>query len=463
VNPRSIRFRLATLYAVILTLTLGAVGVGMWWAVRQSIHDTVDSDLRGRLAAMRGFLSKQAAEGEAGKLGEELEEQSALLPAGAYFRIADREGRWIYRSKGTEGWSPQLPQDEPLTERGKAQTVVVNGDPVRVLTAPAPGGVIQIGIPIDEFFDMLEDFGWTMALASPLLLLVASASGYWMSRRALEPVDEIARTAELISAQNLTQRLPLRGTGDELDRLSGTLNGMFERLESSFRRMAQFTADASHELRTPVAIIRTTAELARSRPRAAEEYERVLGLISAESERTSTLIEDLMVLARADAGASQLTMEPVNVAEVLRDVSSDVKVLADSAGVQLQARESVPVFIAGDEHALRRLFLALLDNAIRYTPRGGKVDVSLSVGRSGEKSTATVEVKDTGAGIPANDLPHVFERFYRAAKDRARHTGGTGLGLSIAQWIAAQHGGEIVVESEPGIGSTFRVRLPVQG
>jgi heavy metal sensor kinase len=308
---------------------------------------------------------------------------------------------------------------------------------------------------------MLEEFTWTALLASPLVLLLASAGGYWMSRRALEPVDRISRTAEEIGAQNLSQRLPLRSAGDELDRLSATLNAMFARLEAAFHRITQFTADASHELRTPVAIIRTTAELVRSKPRGQEEYTKALDRILAESERTSRLIDDLMLLARADAGADGIVQEPMNLAECLRGACAEVRVLAEYGKVCLEASLPSDCTVSGDDQALRRLFLILLDNAIKYTPAGGAVRVNLAIDDSADKRTAVVEVRDTGLGISPEDLPHIFERFYRAAKDRSRKTGGAGLGLSIARWITQRHGGEVLVESAPGTGSVFRVRLPV--
>jgi len=461
-NPRSIRFQLAAWYALVLTLTLAAVGVGMWSALRGSIHDTMDKDLRARMAEMREYVDKQAREPGSGSLADELAEQAALAPGGARFRMAGANGEWIYQAPGTFGWNPRSPTLVGIRQTGRTETLIIGGKPIRVLTAPLALGVAQLGIPIDEYYEMLDEFSWTVLLASPVVLVLASVGGFWMSRRALEPVSDIARRADLIGAQNLSERLTLRGAGDELDRLSNTLNGMFERLEESFRRIMQFTADASHELRTPVAIIRTTAELARSKPRSEQEYERALDSILAESERTSRLLEDLMLLARADAGVNEMIRESVDASNLLRDVSSEVTVLAEAAGVHVTVGECPQANVSGDEQALHRLFLILLDNALKYTPRGGEVSVSLSVGSFADASMATIEFRDSGVGISEEDLPHIFERFYRASKDRSRQSGGVGLGLSIAQWIALRHGGDVLVESKPGFGSTFRVRLPIE-
>jgi heavy metal sensor kinase len=453
-TPRSVRFRLTAWYSAILTLTLALAAFGAWWTMRESIHETVDKELRSRLAAMREYLTRQAADPDSGPLAEELAEGAALAPSGTSVRIAAPDGHWIYQSPGTRDWS-QAPPDQ--SARGKIRTIVARDKPVRVLAAPVPMGVIEIGMPLDEFYDMLNDFTWTALLASPLALLLASAGGYWMSRRTLQPVDQITRAAEEIGAQNLSDRLPLRGANDELDRLSATLNAMFARLEAAFHRITQFTADASHELRTPVAVIRTTAELARSKPRSEADYAAAMDRILAESERTTRLIDDLMLLARADADAGGIIQEPVNIAEPLRDACTEVSVLAESANVSLKVGALPDCVATGDSQALRRLFLILLDNAVKFTPPGGAVNVSMAV----DQRMAVVEVRDTGVGIAAEDLPRIFERFYRTAKDRSRKTGGAGLGLAIAQWIAEQHSGAILVESKPGGGSVLRFRIPI--
>jgi heavy metal sensor kinase len=312
-------------------------------------------------------------------------------------------------------------------------------------------------VPAEERRDTLNEFAWTMVMASPAVLVAAAAGGYAMSRRALQPVDRITRTAQVINARSLTSRLPLRGVDDELERLSETLNGMFARLEDGFRRVTQFTADASHELRTPTAVIRTTAEVTRARPRTEREYVTALDRILTESERMSRLIEDLLLLARSDADADRLTLEPMDLADVLGSACAEAEILARAAGVRLTSHMPTTFAATGDPDALRRLFVILLDNAVKYTAPGGVIDATMQV----DGAVATVDVRDTGAGIAAADVPRIFERFYRVAADRSRATGGTGLGLAIAQWIATSHDGEIRVDSELGVGSVFHVSLPV--
>jgi signal transduction histidine kinase len=246
-------------------------------------------------------------------------------------------------------------------------------------------------------------------------------------------------------------------TKDELQRLSETWNDMLDRLETAFKRLTQFTADASHELRTPIALIHTTAELTLRRERSAETYREALEQVVVEAERTSRLIEDLLSLARADAGLPSLPMDRLELAPLVRDVCRQGSVLAEARHVELMAdMPEGPVYVRGNDPALRRLFLVLLDNAIKYTPAGGSVAVSLAADPKG----ATVAVRDTGVGIEESALPHIFERFYRADPSRNRSEGGSGLGLSIAKWIVESHRAEIQAESEAGRGSVFRVRFP---
>jgi heavy metal sensor kinase len=460
VNRRSIRFQLTACYAGILALTMAAAGAGTWLAIRQSIHATVDKDLRSRVRTMREYLANKVVEEGVQKLATELEDDAAIVPAGAHYRVADERGSWIYQSPGTRGWPAQAFGGN-LPTRGATRTVTVANQPLRMLSAPVAIGVrpwtLELGTPLGEFYNMLDEFVWTALFAAPVALLVASAGGYWMSRRVLQPVDRITRASQAIGAHNLSERLPLRGAGDELDRLSATLNSMFARLDDTFRRITQFTADASHELRTPVAVIRTSAELALNRPRSEGEYVKALERILGESERTSRLIEHLLTLARADAGSGGFEIAPMDLADAARAACAEARVLAEARQLSLSEELSCACPVAGDYQALRRLLLILLDNAVKYTAAGGRIRVCVHL----EDGSAMAEIRDTGIGIGPEDLPHIFDRFYRAAKDRPRENGGAGLGLSIAQWIVRGHGGEISVESTPGAGSVFRVRLPL--
>jgi signal transduction histidine kinase len=256
---------------------------------------------------------------------------------------------------------------------------------------------------------------------------------------------------------SLGNRLPVPGTNDELQRLSETLNEMLDRIEGAFRRVTQFTADASHELRTPVALIRTTSEVALRRQRSESEYRQALDAVLSEAVRTTDLIENLLTLARADAGKAALERAPVELGVLISEVLDQGERLARQKGLDLVSHPAAGTLIVpGDRVSLRRLFLILIDNAVKYTQTGGRIEVSV-LRRTG---AAAVEVRDSGVGIGAGDLPHIFERFYRSDRSRSRDFGGAGLGLSLAKWIVDAHGGTIHVESEPERGSVFRVELP---
>ncbi len=269
-------------------------------------------------------------------------------------------------------------------------------------------------------------------------------------------MDELTRAAQSIGIQNLSERLSVPATGDELARLSETWNAMLARLEGAVKRLSQFTADASHELRTPIALIRTTAELTLRRERSSETYREALREIVAESDRTAKLIEDLLLLARADAGLPPLPLERLELRPLVQDVCEQGQVLAQARQLEISADvPDEPVYVEANDPALRRLLLLLLDNAVKYTPSGGRITVSLGRDATG----ATVAVSDSGIGIPESALPHVFERFYRVDESRSRDAGGAGLGLSIAKWLAERHNATLEAESVVGQGSTFRVRF----
>lgn len=459
-NSRSVRFRLTAWYAAILTATFCVVAIFIWLALKHSIRATVDNDLRARLATARSYIQNAGSKGMS-HLRKELNEDVGGNSGSAYLRVADNNGSWIYESPETRTWLFKAPNRGDLPPRGLVQTVRVNGKSVRVLSAPIGIGLVQIAFPLEEFDELQRDFIWTIVVAGPLLLFVACAGGYWLSGRALRPVAQIASAARRITARNLSERLPSSGTGDELDRLSQILNDMLAGLDSAFRRITQFTADASHELRTPLAIIRTTAEVIRGRSRTLEEHDRAWASILAQTERTSQLVEDLLTLTRADSGSGTLHLEPIELGRVVAGACSDMQVLAESNGLQLHFADLAQCAVLCDIDAVHRVFTILLDNAIKATPPGGKITVSLSVDREREREVGVVAVKDTGCGIPGEDLPFIFDRFYRVNKDRSRETGGAGLGLSIAQSILARHGGTVDVRSHAGVGSTFVVRFPL--
>ncbi len=319
--------------------------------------------------------------------------------------------------------------------------------------------VVQTGVREGDVLETLTLFRRYLILFAPFLLLAASAGGYWLSRRALAPVDALVRTAQNITGANLSSRLERLETGDELQRLSDTLNEMLSRIESAFLKVSQFTADASHELRTPIALIRTEAEIALRKSRGEEEYREALWHVLSEAERTSILIESLLALARADAGRESLNLQPVDLRKITQDAVQDwgPRVLARNLTFAENITE-VPLVVVGDANSLSRLLNILFDNAVKYTPPPGTIELTLK----NKDRRAVITIRDTGIGIRQEDLHKVFERFYRADKARSRELGGSGLGLAIAKWIVEQHRGYVTVESSPTKGSTFIVDLPMQ-
>lgn len=459
-KPRSIRFRLTAWYSTVLALALIFFGLFTWFAIREILFHAVDEELVDRVQGVRRFMENQIGALSVEEIRDEFKEHSVLGPGGDLFQVCDAKGVWLYRSAALENAAMPIQPPGALSAQGASEDREVAGIILRVyshkVTVLGKPYTVQVAAPIHELVEGLNTFRWALVLLIPAVLLTATAGGWWMSRRALRPVDELTWTARSIGERNLGKRLPVPATDDELQRLSETLNQMLDRIEGAFRRVTQFTADASHELRTPVALIRTTSELALRKQRSDSEYREALDDIQTESVRTTDLIEDLLTLARADAGKAALECSPVELNLLVLDVSGKAGKLARQKGVTVSCEPTgESALIAGDQGSLRRLFLILLDNAVKFTPVGGSVHVSIHQ----QPGAFCVEVQDSGIGISAEDLPHIFERFYRADKSRSRNSGGAGLGLSLAKWIVEAHAGAIQVESQPDRGSVFRVSL----
>ncbi len=459
---RSIRLRLTAWYLSMLALGLAVFGVGNWYAMRASAFHTIDEELEDRIRGVEKFMQIQIASLSPVEIRDEFREHSVLGPGGDLFQVCNQKGEWLYRSAVLENSEVAIRRPGQLGKEAVFENLAVQGTPVRFATRRVVVNdepySIQVAAPINEFYEALERFRLILLLFAPVLLFGAAAGGYWISRRALRPVDQITAAAESISIRNLSDRLQVPNTGDELQRLTETLNRMLARLDSAVQRMSQFTADASHELRAPVALIRTTAELAVAAGRDNAEYHADMAQILAEAERTSRLIENLLILARADAGEDGLQRELTDFASMVRAAVEQGQKLASEKRILLTARmDKGPIVVLGDGDALRRLVLILIDNAIKYNTEGGFVEVVL---RHGEGQAMCI-VKDSGCGIAGADLEHIFDRFWRADKVRSRGMGGAGLGLSIARWIIERHQGTIEAASQPSKGSTFTVRIPL--
>jgi heavy metal sensor kinase len=454
VNLRSIGFRLTAWYFVSLCIIFLLFGIGSKLAMQRSAFHVVDGELQAELDAVTHFLKTEARGLTAADLEDELSE---LSQGGVSVAVSDRTGRWVYRSSlfvSNHLAIPKNPDLEHHTVKGArdririASTRVVSGSTFYTVTA---------AYSMHEFNQSIEHFESVLLISMPVALFLASLGGYLFSRRALDPVNRIILDAQSISLRNLSARLAVPRTGDELQRLSETINQMLERIERSVQQIHQFTADASHELRAPLTLMRTAAEFSLRRERSREDLAGALSKILRESERMSRLIDSLLLLARTDAGVDDVHLEPLNLAGPVQEAAEQARVLAQAREIDYEILlPAEPVPVSGDPDALRRVVFILIDNAIKYTPSGGAVSVKLSR-RNGD---AAVAVEDTGIGIAEKDIARVFDRFWRADKVRSRSEGGVGLGLSIAETITRLHRGAIELSSKPGRGSIFTVVLP---
>jgi heavy metal sensor kinase len=442
---------------------LGLSFIAFFWicdiGFRRSIEATVNNASQTNLETVKRLLEK-SKENAPGTIAHELRELSTLWANGALLEVADSHGNWLFRSPQFDLTQPPL----PALSGSQLSFFTTNLEhfQYRVAMQRIPAGEntfeIHTAVPTEPFDQALDNFRLIEKECLPLLVLLASLLGYWLSYRSLAPVNRIIQTAEQIGVENLSKRLEVPKAQDELRRLSMTLNAMLARIEKSFQKITQFTADASHDLRTPVAVIRTSAELALRKERSAAEYRDALTKILSTSVETSELLENLLSLARADAGALGLELHPLELCAHVRKVQEQALILSAEKDLDFRMEMPLaPVWVKADAIALNRLLMILVDNAIKYTPNGGHCEISLSQ----DKTSAQITVTDSGIGITKEDLLHVFDRFYRADRARTRNRRGAGLGLAIARWITDMHGGNIAVQSEPGMGSIFTISLPI--
>lgn len=443
----SIRIRLTAWYALALLLGLAVFGFGLSIALERRLIAGVDARLEQRLEGLRRAFGANPEVTDRAQLQWELSDTAGEIPEGGLIQLRDRDGAVMLPAPG-----------QPVFPAEPAQTFSLNGRNYRTRTARINcfGETFEtvVAQSLDEPENIMREFRSLLLLFIPAALLMASLGGYWLSLRALRPVDAITKVARSIGVNNLSQRLAVPRTGDELERMAEAWNGVLERLDESVQRMRQFTADASHEIRTPVAVIRATAELAARRERQPEEYRQALKTIETVAAHMTELTEDLLALARADGG-QRMPLAPADVSALPHSMVRQNQARAAERQIALRsAAVHQPVLAMANESGLQRLLLILVDNALRHTPAGG----SITVGVAEQASGITLFVEDTGPGIAADVLPHIFERFYRGDPSRASGS-GFGLGLSIAQTIADAHGSKIVVDTKPGAGARFSVTL----
>ena len=458
----SVRIRLTLWYAGVLALSLIAFALVIYYAAGNIFHERQDESLRSTAQTVASAYVEEMGEVHSPVKAGEVVLAELTFP-NRYVQLADANGHRIASSANLAGSTIAVPASALAQARGQNFShATVDGLRVAVVPLSADGTLAfaEVAEPLSVIESGLRELRWDLFFGVPLVLLLASAGGYFLARKSLAPIASMNSQTQRISAENLSSRLDVTNSRDELGNLAITINDLLARFESSFTAQQRFIADASHELRTPLAVLRGETEVALGKTRTVGEYQQSLSLIQEEAERLSRIVEDLFMLARQPVNTrAALNSEEISLNEAVRDCARAARVLAQRKGVRLKLESDPPsIALNGDEELIKRMILNLLDNAVKYTPPGG--EISLALAR--QNGNAEIVVRDNGIGIPETDQARVFDRFYRVDKARARALGGAGLGLSIAQWIVEAHGGQIGVESSPGRGSTFTVSLPVK-
>ncbi len=452
---RSIRWRLQLWYGALLVLVLSGFGVSAWQLQSANQLGRIDQEIEQRMGIVSDMVRPRGEPGRPPGGGPppewQLPERKMGLFEGVdafYYVVWFRHGR-------DEMHSPSAPSGVPRPDPMRGPPVFRTRGTLRECYHDTPSGeCLLVGRDIRSDLDGIRRFGWFLAGAGGTVLLLGLAGGWWIATRALRPIGDISAAAAGISAGDLAIRIHTSDTESELGLLARDLNHTFAELQGAFERQARFTADASHELRTPVAVVLAQTQSALTRERPAGEYREYLEACQRAAGRMRGIIEDLLTLARLDSSAgSKPAAEPCDLERIVRETVELLGPVAAECDIRL---DLFPARCIGDSGQLARAVSNLVSNAIQYNRPGGSVRISLE----GGTDAVTLSVSDTGQGIPPEDLPHVFERFFRADKSRSSARGHAGLGLAITKAIIDAHGGTIRVESEPRRGSTFTVSLP---
>ena len=457
----SIRKRLTLWFSAVVALIIVLLGTGIFFGASWGLQRAADLELRTGLDGVSAFLSRKLVRHEMNNLTDELREHSSLLPRGKMLRVRHIEGS----VEGPVVYEADSMRPVTLAPPGPGhvlfQSIQSGGRVYRAISQTIKLGrddfLIELAVDQSEYVHLKQSLIWLFLFALPAGLLLAGFAGYWTSNRILVPLDRITDTVSSIDARNLGSGLPLTGTNDELDRLSKILNGMLQRLHASYERIAQFTADASHELRTPITLIRSNTELLLMKARPDSRMASGLSEILAGCDYMGGLIRDLLTLARADSGNIPLSQEIFELAESADAVAPRARALAASKGISFQCpRHHRVAPIYGDRGSVERMMMIFLDNAVRYTPNCGVVSLEIWT----NETECGFTVTDTGIGLAPEHHQPIFERFYRVDAARTPRDGGSGLGLAIVLGLLEANKGTVTVESELGRGACFRVAFP---
>ncbi|HYA48301.1 MAG TPA: ATP-binding protein, partial [Burkholderiales bacterium] len=448
---KSIKFRLTIWYLVAIAVLLIIFGAVAYYLLSTNLFRNLDESLQARVAEIEGSVKLKD-----NQVQFEQKINDLVMIYNADGALLQRLGPNVRFSNIQETVQQAL-----FGKSALLSAVTTEGDEVRLYVAPynidsRTRIAIVVGRLPSDIREVLAIFRMVIINSSVIVILLAGLGGMFLAGRTLKPVERIADIAREIGEGDLSRRIDIEAD-DELGRLTTTLNGMIERLEGAFNKQRQFVADASHELRTPLAVLQAESTLALGKRRTQAEYKRSLELVAQEVTYMSEIIGKMLILARTDSGSEPISFQPVKIADLLVELSREAEALAQEKGLRFGLGQMEDLTVWGDRIRLRQLLLNILDNAVRYTPSGGSITGSI-VRKNG---TAVVSIEDTGIGIPAEQLPFIFDRFYRVDKARSSTEAGTGLGLSIAAAIAKAHGGGIEVESQVGKGTVFRIVLPL--
>ncbi len=469
-KPSTTRGQLTFQYTVIFSLILILAAALLYGLLSWILFWNIDNELQDEAGRVKQYISFDQGKPVLTYTNKDPDESYDLNTIFRVSQISDAEGNLVKPSPEMVVFGLSLePRELQRIMARRPSFTTVGGrreEEVRLVNVILHGPdqrhyLLQIGTRLKPINDTLDTFLWVMLMMLPVTVVLSAVGGYIMADRTLKPVSQMTHAAQSISASNLSQRLPTRGRGDELDELAETFNAMIARLEESFRKMREFAGHVSHELRTPLQAMQGETELALVALAPLSECRRVMESSLEEIDRLNRMIRSLLVLAQADAGEVQPKLELMDLNELVRDLVEQMQVVAASRDIELRAFTSAPVPVLADGLRLRQMMLNLIDNALKYTAAGGRIEVRVER----QQQLARVRVKDSGIGIGPDDLPHIFERFYRAEKSRTRsgNIDGCGLGLPIVKWVAETHGGWVEVSSQPGQGSDFVVNLPLVG
>lgn len=448
---KTLRIRFALWTSILFLAVLTVFGVYVYFSMASGLSAEIDNSLTLNASQIAAGLNIDNGKLILPDSLTEAPENADLRGRGFTIRILSPQGKPLQEFGSFHTLPVSLAQ--PFTSFLEPTTKIT----VRIHNQPVYDNnkfiaIVQVAQSMGDMQNTLQRLLVTLLVSVPMLVIIAGVSGYFLAARALAPIDQITLTTRRISGADLSSRLDIPVTDDEVGRLTQTLNDMLARLDDSFQRERQFTNDASHELRTPLAAMQAILGMIREKRRTPKEYEQALDDLNEETDRLRTLVENLMHLARGEKRNTNLH-ETVNLSTLLKDVSDSLRPLAEAKQLMLNCEVSENLIILGDSDELIRLFVNLLDNAIKYTEHG---EVSVTANRA--ENGVVIKVEDTGIGIPQEHLPHIFDRFYRVEESRTLR--GAGLGLAIAKEIANAHGGEIEVRSKVGQGALFVMSLP---